>query len=76
MEKEHYKNLIDIPIYFIGSAHHANTYQTSNELFQWNGDNRSIFQIFKGIRQNSSLLRGKPFLAHNIALWLDNILSK
>jgi len=76
MEKEHYKNLIDIPAYFIGSAHHTNTYHTSKELFQWNGDSRSTFQTFKGIRQSNALLRSKPFLANDISLWLDSILSK
>lgn len=76
MEKEYYKNLIDIPALFITSAHHANTYQTSKELFQWNGDNASTLQTFKGIRQGQSLLNAKKFLSLDIALWLDNILSK
>ncbi|MEW6989814.1 alpha/beta hydrolase [Colwelliaceae bacterium 6441] len=76
MEKEHYKNLIDIPVYFIDSAHHADTYQTSKELFDWNGDSRSIFQIFKGIKQGHSLLKSKRYLSHDVALWLDDTLSK
>ena len=75
-EKEHYKNLIDIPIYFIASAHHVNTYQTTKELFEWNGDNHSVFQLVKGIRQGQSLLRSKKYLAHDIAAWLDDTLAK
>lgn len=76
MEKENYKNLIDIPVYFISSAHQASTYQTAKELFNWNGDNRSIFQILKGNRQGQSLLHGKKYLAHDIALWLKDTLVK
>ncbi|MDO6445366.1 hypothetical protein Q4493_06195 [Colwellia sp. 1_MG-2023] len=76
MEKEHFKNLIDIPVYFIGSMHHANTYQTTKELFEWNGDRGSTFKIFKGIRQGHSLLNGKRYLAQDIALWLNDTLAK
>lgn len=76
MEKEHYKNLIDIPVYFLGSVHHANTYQTTKELFEWNGDQRSTFKMFKGIRQSHSLLNGKRYLAQDIALWLNDTLAK
>ncbi len=75
MEKEHYKNLIDIPIYFVASAHHTDTYQTTKELFEWNGESRSVFQLFKGIRQGHSLLNSKAFLANNIAVWLEEILD-
>ncbi|WP_353518055.1 hypothetical protein [Thalassotalea sp. SU-HH00458] len=76
MEKEHFKNLIDIPVYFLGSMHHTNTYQTTKELFEWNGDPRSTFKIFKGIRQSHSLLNGKRYLAQDIALWLNDTLAK
>jgi hypothetical protein len=76
MEKEHYKNLIDIPVYFLGSVHHANTYQTTKELFEWNGDERSTLRTFKGIRQSHSLINGKRYLANDIALWLNDILAK
>ena len=76
MEKEHFKNLIDIPVYFLGSMHHANTYQTTKELFEWNGDQRSTFKIFKGIRQSHSLLNGKRYLAKDIAIWLNDTLAK
>lgn len=76
MEKEHYKNLIDIPIYFLSSIHHAETLQTSKELFEWNGDNRSAMHMFKGIREGNNLLRRKRYLSHDIALWLNDHLSK
>ncbi len=76
MEKEHFKNLIDMPIYFIASMHHTDTYQTTRELFEWNGDNRSTLKLFKGTRQGQSLLRGNYFLAHDIALWLSSTLAQ
>jgi esterase/lipase len=76
MEKDHYKNLIDIPAYFLSSTHDAETYQTSKELFDWNGDDRSTFQLFKGNRQGNSLLNRKRYLSHDVALWLNDNLSK
>lgn len=76
MQKEHYKNLIDIPVYFIASAHNTDTYQTAKELFDWNGDNGSTFQIMKGIWKNHSLLNGKSYLAEDITLWLKDTMDK
>jgi len=76
MEREQYKNLIDIPVYFIGSIHHAETYQTTKELFEWNGDKRSTFQTFKGNGFGNYLLRRKRYLANDIAFWLNDILVK
>jgi hypothetical protein len=76
MEKESFKNLIDIPVYFVNTVHEKETYQTGKELFDWNGDNRSIFQLFKGSGQGLSLLKRKRYLSHDIALWLDDTLSK
>ena len=70
MEKEQYKNLIDIPAYFVSSAHHADSFLTAQELFSWNGDNRSTTQVFKGVNQGHSLLRRNKFLAQNLAIWL------
>lgn len=75
MEKEFYKNLIDIPAYFVSSAHHAETYKTSTELFQWNGTQTSTIQIYKGNRVGHALLRGKPNLAASIVLWLGENLK-
>jgi len=75
MEKEHYKNLIDIPAYFVSSAHHSGSTMTAQELFSWNGDSRSTSQVFKGVSQGHSLLRRNKFLAHNIALWLERTLD-
>ncbi len=75
MEKEHYKNLIDIPAYFVSSAHHSGSSLTAQELFSWNGDSRSTSQVFKGVSQGHSLLRRNKFLANNIALWLQRTLN-
>jgi hypothetical protein len=75
MEKEHYKNLIDIPAYFVSSAHHSDSALTAEELFSWNGDSRSTSQVFKGVSQGHQLLRRNKFLAHNIALWLNGTLK-
>jgi len=75
MEKEHYKNLIDIPAYFVSSAHHSGSMLTAQELFSWNGDSRSTSQVFKGVNQGHNLLRRNKFLAHNIALWLNRTLK-
>ena len=69
-EKERYKNLLDKPTYFISSAHDVENYLTATELFEWNGDKNSKFQIFKGSRSANSLLRHDEFLAKDIALWL------
>jgi esterase/lipase len=70
MEKEHYKNLMDIPAYFVSSAHHADSFLTAQELFSWNGDSRSTTQVFKGVNQGHNLLRRNKFLAKNLATWL------
>jgi hypothetical protein len=70
MEKEHYKNLMDIPAYFVSSAHHADSFLTAQELFSWNGDRRSTIQVFKGVNQGHNLLRRNNFLAQNLATWL------
>ena len=70
MEKEHYKNLMDIPAYFVSSAHHADSFLTAQELFSWNGDSRSTTQVFKGVNQGHNLLRRNKFLAQNLATWL------
>ncbi|MFB0981270.1 MAG: hypothetical protein QMC62_10185 [Alteromonadaceae bacterium] len=70
MEKEHYKNLMDIPTYFVSSAHHADSFLTAQELFSWNGDSRSTTQVFKGVNQGHNLLRRNKFLAQNLATWL------
>jgi alpha-beta hydrolase superfamily lysophospholipase len=70
MEKERYKNLIDIPAYFVSSAHHSDSFLTAQELFSWNGDSRSTTQVFKGVNQGHTLLRRNKFLAQNLATWL------
>ncbi|WP_206486078.1 alpha/beta hydrolase [Thalassotalea sp. G2M2-11] len=75
MEKEHFKNLIDIPIYFIASTQHTSTFETTKELFEWNGDNHTLARAYKGDLLGQSLLRSKKFLANDIALWLSNTLQ-
>jgi len=73
-DKERYKNLFDIPVLFVSSVHHANTYHTAKELYEWNGDKRSSFQLFKGDRFGHRLVAHQPFLNHNIAGWLSHVL--
>jgi alpha-beta hydrolase superfamily lysophospholipase len=75
MEKERYKNLIDIPAYFVSSAHHSDSFLTAQELFSWNGDSRSTTQVFKGVNQGHSLLRRNKFLAQNLATWLRGTMN-
>jgi alpha/beta superfamily hydrolase len=69
-DKERYKNLVDIPTYFINSSHHHETFQTTKELFEWNGSNLSKIQIFKGNHYDYALLKRKNYLVDDIALWL------
>jgi len=71
-DKERYKNLVDIPSYFITSSHHQDSYDTAQELFTWNGSKQSKIQIFKGVRYNSQLISRQNNLANDIALWVEN----
>ena len=75
-EKEQYKNLIDIPVYFIASIHDAQTYQSITELFAWNGNKDSTLQTFKGDYTGNFLMRRQVNLTDNIASWLKKILIK
>ncbi|MBL4822346.1 MAG: hypothetical protein JKX90_02315 [Colwellia sp.] len=75
-DKERYKNLIDIPSYFITSSQHADSYQVANELFSWNGSKKSKLQIFKGDRYNYHLITREKQLINDIAHWLDLNVSK
>ncbi len=68
--KERYKNLIDIPSYFINSSHHIETIQTSKELFEWNGSKSSKIQIFKSDAYDYGLLRRNKYLIDDISSWL------
>lgn len=76
MDKEKYKNLIDIPVYFLSSAHHSNSYQIAKELFEWNGDSSSTMQILKGNDFGHEIFYDKDYLIDNIAIWLQKTLSK
>jgi esterase/lipase len=70
IEKERFKNLFDMPVYFTSSAHNIEAYKTATELFEWNGDKLSKFHIFKGSRSGHALLNGDNYLARDIASWL------
>jgi hypothetical protein len=69
-DKERYKNLIDIPSYFITSSHHQDSYQTVQELFAWNGAKQSKIQVFKGDYLNKQLISRQKYLINDIALWV------
>lgn len=71
-DKERYKNLVDIPSYFITSSHHQDSYKTAQELFTWNGAKRSKLQIFKGTAYNYQLISRKTYLVNDIALWVKS----
>ncbi|MDO6425419.1 hypothetical protein Q4489_00255 [Thalassotalea sp. 1_MG-2023] len=75
MQKESFKNLIDMPIYFLSSVYHANTFLTAKELFDWNGDSRSLSQVFKGAKHGDSLLNGRRYIIKNVASWLEDTLD-
>ncbi|MBL4940162.1 MAG: hypothetical protein JKY81_00700 [Colwellia sp.] len=70
--KERYKNLVDIPSYFITSLHHQDSYQTAQELFVWSGAKQSKIQVFKGDRYNSQLISRQKHLVNDIALWVKH----
>lgn len=75
-DKERYKNLIDIPTYFIASSNHTSSYQSTQELFSWNGSKKSKMQIFKGERYDYQLIGRKKSLIDDIAFWVDLNVSK
>ncbi len=69
-DKERYKNLIDMPNYFVSSAHHLDSYNTAQELFAWNGASYSKIQVFKGNRRDRQLITARLNLVGDIAQWL------
>jgi len=69
-EKERYKNLVDIPSYFISSAQHAMSYATAQELFTWSGARHSKLQVYKGDKLNFHIIKANKYLVNDIALWL------
>jgi hypothetical protein len=71
-DKERYKNLIDIPSYFITSSNHIDSYQSAQELFSWNGSKKSRMQIFKGVRYDYQLIAREKSLITDIAYWLSS----
>lgn len=70
MAKERYKNLVDIPTYFFGSAHQTESFQTAKELFNWNGDNRTKVQLAKGTLHSNNFLAPNSGLIADIAEWI------
>lgn len=75
-DKEKYKNLIDIPSYFVTSSRDQESYQIAQELFSWNGDQRSKIQTFKGDRYSHQLVNQKKYLLEDIAHWIKSTMSK
>lgn len=75
-DKERYKNLIDIPSYFITSSHHADSYKAAQELFLWNGSKKSKMQIFKGERYDYHLISREKSLINDISHWVKKNLNK
>jgi dienelactone hydrolase len=69
-DKERYKNLVDIPSYFVSSAQHAMSYATTQELFTWNGAAHSKLQVYKGDKLNYQIINSHKYLVNDIALWL------
>ena len=74
--KERYKNLLDIPTYFIYSTDHLESFNTTKELFSWNGSDKTKAQVFKGSRVGNTLLKKTYHLEEDIAQWLKYSLSR
>jgi len=75
-DKERYKNLIDIPSYFVISTRHQESYQTAQELFTWNGASQSKMQTFKGDKYASQLISRRTLLIDDIAHWIKLTINK
>jgi dienelactone hydrolase len=71
-DKERYKNLLDIPSYFISSAQDATSYATAQELFAWSGAKHSKLQVYKGDKLNYQIMQTHKYLVNDIALWLKS----
>lgn len=75
-DQERYKNLIDIPSYFITSANHVDSYQATQDLFAWNGSKNTKMQLFKGARRDYHLIAREKPLIRDIAQWMALSVSK
>ena len=71
-DKDRYKNLIDIPSYFIASANQLSSYQIAQELFAWSGDKHSKMQVFKGNDDSYQVINRQKLLSNDIAFWLTS----
>jgi esterase/lipase len=69
-DKERYKNLIDVPSYFIGAGQHLASTKTALELFNWNGAKQSKIQMLKAEKGDSQLINSNKYLVADIANWL------
>lgn len=69
-DKERYKNLTDIATFFVASVHHVETYQTTKELFEWNGHTGTKMLSYKGETKDIQLLKRSRSLSSDIAAWL------
>lgn len=70
MAKEQYKNLMDAPHYFIGTAHDPESFQTTRELFNWNGDRRTKMKLVKSSLYTANLMAKNSGLFAEIAQWV------
>lgn len=70
MAKEQYKNLMDSPHYFIGTAHDPESFQTTRELFNWNGDRRTKMKLVKSSLYTANLMAKNSGLFAEIAQWV------
>ena len=75
-DKERYKKLIDIPSYFITSAHHMESNQVAQELFAWNGSKESKIQTFKGSRYGYYLIAREKSLIDDISQWINSTVTE
>lgn len=74
-EKEQFKHLADLPVYFLSAKHQTDAMLNAQELFEWSGDNHSVLQVFKGNASSYFLLKQQPYLIEHIAMWLKTTLS-
>jgi esterase/lipase len=74
IDRENYKNLNDIPTFFVDASQHNSSYKTSQELFQWSGHTLSKLQVYNNDYYGYGLLRHDKALESDISLWLANLL--
>ena len=75
-DKEQFKHLIDMPIYFLSAKYLTEAMLNAQELFEWSGDSHSVLQTFKGNGSSFYLLRKQTYLNESIAIWLNSTLRE